>query len=34
MVHFERYDQSKLRGEAELSQFMKTMSIRGADYRF
>jgi len=34
MVHFERYDRSKLRGEAELSQFMKTMSIRGADYRF
>jgi len=34
MVHYERYDQSKFRGEAELQAFMRTMSIRGSDYRF
>lgn len=34
MVHYERYDRSKFRGEAELQQFMQTMSIRGAEYRF
>lgn len=34
MTHHERYDQSKFRGEAELQDFMKTMSIRGSEYRF
>jgi len=34
MVHYERYDRSKFRGEAELQDFMRTMSIRGTDYRF
>jgi nitroreductase len=34
MVHRERYDRSKFRGEAELQEFMKTMSIRGIAYRF
>ena len=34
MIHHERYDQSKFRGEAELQDFMKTMSIRGSEYRF
>jgi nitroreductase len=34
MVHYERYDRSKFRGEAELQEFMRTMSIRGAEYRF
>ena len=34
MVHHERYDRSKFRGEAELQDFMKTMSIRGKDYSF
>jgi nicotinate-nucleotide--dimethylbenzimidazole phosphoribosyltransferase len=34
MVHYERYDRSKFRGEAELQEFMQTMSIRGAEYRF
>ncbi len=34
MVHRERYDRSKFRGEAELQEFMKTMSIRGGEYRF
>ncbi len=34
MVHHERYDRSKFRGEAELQDFMKTMSIRGSEYRF
>jgi nitroreductase len=34
MVHRERYDRSKFRGEAELQEFMKTMSIRGTAYRF
>lgn len=34
MVHYERYDRSKLRSEADLQEFMKTMSIRGSDYRF
>lgn len=34
MVHREQYDRSKFRGEAELQEFMKTMSIRGAAYRF
>ena len=34
MVHYERYDRSKFRGEAELQDFMKKMSIRGTEYRF
>ena len=34
MVHRERYDRSKYRGETELQEFMKTMSIRGTAYRF
>jgi nitroreductase len=34
MVHYERYDRSKLRSEAGLQEFMKTMSIRGSDYSF
>jgi len=34
MVHYERYDGSKSRGETELQDFMKTMSIRGTDCRF
>lgn len=34
MVHYERYDRARLRGESELQEFMRTMSIRGADYRF
>lgn len=34
MVHHERYDQSRFRGEADLQAFMQTMSIRGTDYRF
>lgn len=34
MVHHERYDRAKFRGDAELQEFMKTMSIRGTDYRF
>jgi 5,6-dimethylbenzimidazole synthase len=34
MVHRERYDRSRFRGEAELQEFMKTMSIRGTAYRF
>lgn len=34
MVHHERYDRSKLRGEAELQEFMNTMSIRGREYRW
>jgi nitroreductase len=34
MVHYECYDHSKFRGEPELQEFMKTMSIRGSEYRF
>lgn len=34
MVHQERYDLSKLRGEAEIQDFIKKMSIRGSEYRF
>jgi nitroreductase len=34
MVHHERYDRSKFRGEAELQEFMNTMSIRGREYRW
>jgi nitroreductase len=34
MLHRERYDGSKFRTEAQLQEFMQTMSIRGADYRF
>lgn len=34
MVHHERYDRSKFRGEAELQEFMRTMSIRGSQYSF
>jgi hypothetical protein len=34
MVHYERSDRTKLRGESELQEFMQTMSIRGAEYRF
>ena len=34
MLHHERYDSSKFRTEAQLQAFMRTMSIRGEDYRF
>src|SRR5271155_1556106 len=34
MVHYERYDRSKFRGEAELQDFMMKMSIRGKEYSF
>jgi hypothetical protein len=34
IVHHERYDRSKFRGEAELQDFMMNMSIRGTDYSF
>ena len=34
MIHHERYDRSKFRTEGQLQEFMRTMSIRGADYRF
>jgi len=34
MVHYERYDRSKLRSEAELQEFIQRMSIRGTEYRF
>jgi nitroreductase len=34
MVHYERYDPSKFRTEAQLKEFMETMSIRGTEYRF
>jgi nitroreductase len=34
MLHRESYDCSKFRTEAQLQEFMQTMSIRGADYRF
>src|ERR1700678_1826668 len=34
MVHHERYDRSKFRGEAELQDFMMKMSIRGKEYSF
>jgi nitroreductase len=34
MVHHERYDQSKFRNEAQLQEFMNTMSIRGREYRW
>jgi hypothetical protein len=34
MVHHERYDHSRFRGDADLQAFMQTMSIRGTDYRF
>ena len=34
MVHYERYDPSKFRGEAELKDFMMKMSIRGHEYRW
>jgi len=34
IVHHERYDRSKFRGEAELQDFMMKMSIRGTEYRF
>jgi nitroreductase len=34
MVHHERYDRSKFRGDAELQEFMNTMSIRGREYRW
>jgi hypothetical protein len=34
MIHHERYDLSKFRTEDQLREFMRTMSIRGADYRF
>ena len=32
IVHHERYDRSKFRGEAELQDFMMKMSIRGTEY--
>jgi hypothetical protein len=34
IVHYERYDRSRFRGEAELQDFMTKMSIRGKEYRF
>jgi nitroreductase len=34
MVHYERYDRAKFRGESELQEFIQTMSIRSAQYRF
>src|SRR5579863_9037414 len=34
IVHYERYDRSKFRGETELQDFMDKMSIRGTEYRF
>ena len=34
IVHHERYDRSKFRGEAELQDFMMKMSIRGTEYSF
>ncbi len=34
IVHHERYDRSKFRGEAELQGFMMKMSIRGTEYSF
>ena len=34
IVHHERYDRSKFRGEAELQNFMMKMSIRGSEYSF
>jgi 5,6-dimethylbenzimidazole synthase len=34
MVHHERYDRSKFRGEAEIQEFIQKMSIRGAEYHF
>lgn len=34
IVHHERYDRSRFRGEAELQDFMMKMSIRGAEYRW
>jgi nitroreductase len=34
MVHYERYERSKLRSEAEIQEFIQRMSIRGSEYRF
>jgi hypothetical protein len=34
IVHHERYDRSKFRGEAQIQDFMTKMSIRGTEYRF
>jgi nitroreductase len=34
IVHHERYDRSRFRGEVELQDFMTKMSIRGKEYRF
>jgi hypothetical protein len=34
IVHHERYDRSKFRGEAELQDFMMKVSIRGSEYSF
>src|SRR5579871_94525 len=34
MVHYERYDRSKFRSEAQLQDFIMKMSIRGSEYRW
>ena len=34
IVHYEQYDRSKFRNEAQLQTFMEEMSIRGRQYRF
>ena len=34
MVHYERYDRSRFRGEPQLRAFMEEMSIRGRQYRW
>jgi nitroreductase len=34
IVHYEKYDRSKFRNEAQLQTFMEEMSIRGRQYRF
>jgi len=34
IVHHERYEPSKFRGEAQIQDFMTKMSIRGKEYRF
>jgi FMN reductase (NADPH) len=34
MVHYEKYDSSLFRSEAQIQNFMEDMSIRGRQYRF
>jgi nitroreductase len=34
MVHYEKYDPSLFRSEAQIQNFMGEMSIRGRQYRF